>query len=140
MRSGILEWVENSIKLGEYLAGPSGAHDLYRTPSQYSSSVCRQKIKAIAKAPNEKKLEVFMDICKHFPPVFHKFFETSFPQPTVWYEKRRAYMHSVATSSMCGYILGIGDRHVCNILIDKKTAEVVHIDFGKHSCLVIVLS
>lgn len=71
-----------------------------------------------------------MDICKNFPPVFHKFFETSFPQPTVWYERRRAYMHSVATSSMCGYILGIGDRHVRNILIDKATAEVVHIDFG----------
>lgn len=37
---------------------------------------------------------------------------------------------SVATSSMVGYILGLGDRHLQNILIDKKTAEVVHIDFG----------
>lgn len=63
--------------------------------------------------------------------MFHKFFDTSFLQPTVWYERRRAYMHSVATTSMCGYILGLGDRHVQNILIDKSTAEVVHIDFGK---------
>lgn len=31
---------------------------------------------------------------------------------------------------MIGYILGLGDRHVQNILIDKSTAEVVHIDFG----------
>jgi serine-protein kinase ATM len=31
---------------------------------------------------------------------------------------------------MIGYILGLGDRHVQNILIDIKTAEVVHIDFG----------
>lgn len=31
---------------------------------------------------------------------------------------------------MIGYILGIGDRHVQNILIDLKTAEVIHIDFG----------
>lgn len=37
---------------------------------------------------------------------------------------------SVATSSMVGYILGIGDRHVLNILIDELTAEVIHIDFG----------
>lgn len=37
---------------------------------------------------------------------------------------------SVATSSMIGYILGLGDRHVQNILIDTKTAEVIHIDFG----------
>lgn len=38
---------------------------------------------------------------------------------------------SVATSSMVGYILGIGDRHVQNILIDNETAELIHIDFGK---------
>lgn len=31
---------------------------------------------------------------------------------------------------MVGYVLGIGDRHVNNILIDKTSAEVIHIDFG----------
>lgn len=31
---------------------------------------------------------------------------------------------------MIGYILGLGDRHVQNILIDTSTAEVIHIDFG----------
>lgn len=29
-----------------------------------------------------------------------------------------------------GYILGLGDRHVQNILIDEQTAELVHIDLG----------
>ncbi len=29
-----------------------------------------------------------------------------------------------------GYILGLGDRHVQNILIDCKTAELIHIDLG----------
>lgn len=31
---------------------------------------------------------------------------------------------------MIGYVLGIGDRHVHNILIDNLTAEVIHIDLG----------
>jgi ataxia telangiectasia mutated family protein len=31
---------------------------------------------------------------------------------------------------MVGYILGIGDRHSHNILVDVLSAEVVHIDFG----------
>lgn len=31
---------------------------------------------------------------------------------------------------MVGYILGLGDRHVQNILIDNNTAELIHIDFG----------
>lgn len=40
-------------------------------------------------------------------------------------------IYSVATSSMIGYILGLGDRHIHNILIDQSTAEVIHIDLGK---------
>ena len=32
---------------------------------------------------------------------------------------------------MCaGYVIGLGDRHSHNILLDRKTAEVVHIDLG----------
>ncbi|KAJ9577912.1 hypothetical protein L9F63_025225 [Diploptera punctata] len=31
---------------------------------------------------------------------------------------------------MIGYIVGLGDRHTINILIDMSTAEVIHIDFG----------
>jgi phosphatidylinositol kinase/protein kinase (PI-3 family) len=34
---------------------------------------------------------------------------------------------------MVGYILGLGDRHVLNILVDKTTAEFIHIDLGKTS-------
>lgn len=29
-----------------------------------------------------------------------------------------------------GYIIGLGDRHLNNILIDSRSAEVVHIDLG----------
>ena len=44
--------------------------------------------------------------------------------------KRVTYTRSVATCSMAGYVIGLGDRHVNNILLDEKTAEVVHIDLG----------
>jgi hypothetical protein len=32
--------------------------------------------------------------------------------------------------SQVGYIIGLGDRHSMNILLDEATAEVVHIDLG----------
>ena len=34
-------------------------------------------------------------------------------------------------SFLVGYIVGLGDRHVQNILVDCNTAELVHIDLGE---------
>lgn len=125
-RSGVIEWVENSLPLGEYLYK---AHIQFNT-DDLKPDKCREMFKNLEKCSNNKKLEGYLNICKRFRPVFHKFFESYFPQPSIWYERKRAYINSVATSSMCGYILGLGDRHLNNILIDKVTAEVIHIDFG----------
>ena len=47
-----------------------------------------------------------------------------------WHVARTAYTRSCAVNSIVGHILGIGDRHTSNILIQTKTGEVVHIDFG----------
>lgn len=32
--------------------------------------------------------------------------------------------------SMVGYILGLGDRHPSNIMLERLTGKIVHIDFG----------
>ena len=58
------------------------------------------------------------------------FFTEHFSDPSEWYERRLAYTRSVAASSIVGYILGLGDRHPYNILIDEQTAEMIHIDLG----------
>ncbi|KAH9940832.1 uncharacterized protein BXZ73DRAFT_98663 [Epithele typhae] len=47
-----------------------------------------------------------------------------------WFAMRLHYSRSVATTSIVGHILGLGDRHTSNILMDNKTGEVVHIDLG----------
>ena len=47
-----------------------------------------------------------------------------------WIERRTCYTRSLATMSMIGYILGLGDRHPSNIMIQRQTGKVVHIDFG----------
>lgn len=44
--------------------------------------------------------------------------------------KRHTYTCSTATSSVAGYILGVGDRHPSNMLLDKSTYKMVQIDFG----------
>ncbi|RNF23941.1 phosphatidylinositol 3-kinase [Trypanosoma conorhini] len=47
-----------------------------------------------------------------------------------WLERRTAFTHSLATMSMVGYVLGLGDRHLGNILLSMSTGKIVHIDFG----------
>ena len=59
-----------------------------------------------------------------------RFFTEHFAEPAEWFERRLAYTRSVASSSIVGYVLGLGDRHPHNILIHNKTAEITHIDLG----------
>ncbi|KAG6916802.1 hypothetical protein DXG01_005325 [Tephrocybe rancida] len=47
-----------------------------------------------------------------------------------WLERRATYTRSLAVNSMVGYILGLGDRHPANLLLERSTGKVVHIDFG----------
>ncbi len=47
-----------------------------------------------------------------------------------WWAKQRAYTASLAVSSMVGYLVGLGDRHLDNMMLDLQTGEVVHIDFN----------
>ena len=45
-------------------------------------------------------------------------------------ERRRNYTTSLATMSMVGYILGLGDRHPSNIMVKRQSGKIVHIDYG----------
>lgn len=47
-----------------------------------------------------------------------------------WFAMRLNYARSLATMSIVGHMLGLGDRHTKNILLDKSTGEAVNIDLG----------
>eukprot|EP01053_Blabericola_migrator_P009826 Blabericola_migrator_1__9825@NODE_53_length_16193_cov_63_357497_g49_i0_p1_GENE_NODE_53_length_16193_cov_63_357497_g49_i0NODE_53_length_16193_cov_63_357497_g49_i0_p1_ORF_typecomplete_len4043_score861_20PI3_PI4_kinase/PF00454_27/1e53FATC/PF02260_20/4_6e14FAT/PF02259_23/3_6e03FAT/PF02259_23/5_6e08FAT/PF02259_23/0_029FAT/PF02259_23/7e03FRB_dom/PF08771_11/1_2e03FRB_dom/PF08771_11/4e09APH/PF01636_23/0_54_NODE_53_length_16193_cov_63_357497_g49_i075112129 len=49
---------------------------------------------------------------------------------TTWFKRRLEFSKSLAGMSVFGYMLGLGDRHPSNILIDRATGTVIHIDFG----------
>ncbi|KAJ6638202.1 Serine/threonine-protein kinase Smg1, partial [Pseudolycoriella hygida] len=47
-----------------------------------------------------------------------------------WRQVVRNYSQSIAVMSVIGYVIGLGDRHLDNILIELSTGEVVHIDYN----------
>ena len=54
----------------------------------------------------------------------HNFFLENFREPGTWFEKRLTYTRATAANSMAGHLIGLGDRHSQNILVDRKSAEV----------------
>lgn len=64
------------------------------------------------------------------PPVFREWFLEAFPDATSWQLARINYVRSTAVMCMVGYIIGLGDRHLENILLDQASGEIVHVDFN----------
>ena len=125
-QAGVIEFVTNTIPLNDYLNPAHGAH----YPKDYKHAHCRKQIQEAQGKPTETRVKVFHEVCEKFHPVLRFFFTERFLDPDEWFEKRLMYTRSTAAISMLGYILGLGDRHGQNILLDEKTGEVVHIDLG----------
>ncbi|KAK4999791.1 Serine/threonine-protein kinase tel1 [Elasticomyces elasticus] len=124
--SGIIEFVPHSIPLHDFLMP---AHQRYY-PKDLKPNSARERIKAMQNHTTEARVKEFRKTCEKFTPVLRHFFLERFDDPDDWFQKRLAYTRSTAAISMLGHVLGLGDRHCHNILLDEKSGEVVHIDLG----------
>jgi len=124
--AGIIEFVPDTIPLSDYL---TPAHPKY-FPKDMKPNACRKHISEAQESGVENRVKVYRKVCDHFDPVLRHFFMERFDNPDDWFERRLAYTRSTAAISILGHALGLGDRHMHNILLDEKTGEVVHIDLG----------
>jgi ataxia telangiectasia mutated family protein len=101
-------------------------------PDEWDSRYCRMHLTGETSISKEKsKQKLLEEIYNHYSPSLRFFFLEQFKENVEsWHIAKTKYTRSVAVSSMVGHILGIGDRHLGNILINEKTGVVVHIDFG----------
>lgn len=76
------------------------------------------------------KARVYATICARFHPVLRYFFWETARSPADWWERRHKYVASCAASSMLGHVVGLGDRHCQNILLDRRTGELIQIDLN----------
>ncbi|CAB1350343.1 unnamed protein product, partial [Coregonus sp. 'balchen'] len=75
--------------------------------------------------------EVLKELMASTPPnLLAKELWCSCTTPSEWWRVTQSYARSTAVMSMVGYIIGLGDRHLDNVLIDMTTGEVVHIDYN----------
>ncbi|OEH74256.1 phosphatidylinositol 3-and 4-kinase domain-containing protein [Cyclospora cayetanensis] len=110
---GVLEWVDDAVTLGApAVSAPAAA-----------ASAARELL-------NKRLLEAFEEVCRNFRPVLSHFFLEASPSASVWFARRLCYRRSLAAASIVGFVVGLGDRHLNNILLDRETGAFIHIDFG----------
>ncbi|KAK4192472.1 protein kinase rad3 [Podospora australis] len=123
---GIIEWVDGVKTLREILL------DIYKT--RYHTVPNYQMLGNMMNAacPPKGDIKIFTDdiIGKQFPPVLGEWFVTQFPTPTSWFAARLRYTRSCAVMSMVGTILGLGDRHGENVLLETSNGGIFHVDFN----------
>ncbi|KAL4887390.1 hypothetical protein BJY04DRAFT_212427 [Aspergillus karnatakaensis] len=124
--SGIIEFVPHTIPLNEYLMP---AHQRYY-PKDMKPNACRKHISDVQTRSFEQRVRTYRQVTEHFHPVMRYFFMEKFNNPDDWFGRRLSYTQSTAAISILGHVLGLGDRHGHNILLDERTGEVVHIDLG----------
>jgi len=124
--TGLIEFVSDTEALHDYLMP---AHERFY-PKDLKSTQCRREIHGAQNKTVEVRISTYRKVAERFHPVMRYFFLENFPDPDDWFVKRLAYTRATAAVSMLGHVLGLGDRHGHNILLDTKTGEVVHIDLG----------
>jgi phosphatidylinositol kinase/protein kinase (PI-3 family) len=52
------------------------------------------------------------------------------PNAVTWISQSQNFTVTTSLMSMVGYVIGLGDRHPSNIMVQRETGKVIHIDFG----------
>eukprot|EP00758_Cryptobia_borreli_P002975 Tbor_TRINITY_DN3432_c0_g1::TRINITY_DN3432_c0_g1_i1::g.3772::m.3772/K06640/ATR; serine/threonine-protein kinase ATR len=121
----IIEWVQQTATLRKLV------EESYLIDSTGVSITDVRNLKAKCDKGVMTKLDMFQKhILPAAPPVFHQWFQRRFINPLAWYRARQLFTQSSALWSMCGHVVGLGDRHGENLLISVATGEVMHVDFA----------
>ncbi|KAG2387963.1 hypothetical protein C9374_000813 [Naegleria lovaniensis] len=127
VNTGLVEWVENTNVLRNILDNEINNIGFTNNIQAYISNTFLKGTKSNAQDFAE---QVYKTITTQVPPVLHNFFLHQFLEPNQWYQSRLNFVRTTAVWSMVGYIVGLGDRHCENILIDLKCGDVIHVDLA----------
>lgn len=126
---GLLEWISNLRSIRDILMKYYQIHRLNILTNKQLALLYPDKriIEDVAQCVKRFKEKILESWC---PPVFGEWFVQAFPDPTAWYMARLSYTKSCAVMSVVGYIIGLGDRHCENILMDSTNGGLIHVDFN----------
>lgn len=130
---GIIEWVPNTTCLRHIINKSFSLSNGEFTPFRYDQTAFPKVMKSLQTKYVAKIDELVSEfkalVWDKTRPCFHLWFLDQFPDPTQWLEARTRFTRSAAVWSAVGHVIGLGDRHTQNILLDITNGECVHVDF-----------
>jgi len=118
---GLIEWVSNTRGMRQVI------DELWKRLRPGHQQTVRE-IKELFDHSKDLHETFTRQVLPRHPPVLHRWFAAN-ADPSVWLAKRLTFSRSQALWCMLGYILGLGDRHGENILLDTESGRLVHVDF-----------
>lgn len=127
--SGLISWVSGSDTLHQLICDQ-------RTSSGRSQSLepelldphCGNIFNSLNSLQKIESFNAISSKCSAFE--IRDLFYLRSPNTASWNFQTHNFSTSTALMSMVGYLIGLGDRHPGNIMIQQDTGVVVHIDFS----------
>jgi len=126
--SGLIGWVLHSDTFHQLISEYRNSNNIILDFEYKYMTKLNQKYEEL---PVEEKIEIFNTMIQDTSgDDLARVLWLKSPNSEVWVNRRNTYTKSLAVMSMVGYVLGLGDRHPSNLMLDRHTGKVIHIDFG----------
>ena len=126
--SGLIKWLPHCDTLHVLIKDWREKRKIILT---IESKIMMRMAPALERLTVMQKTEVFEHALNHTQgDDLAKLLWLKSPSSEVWFDRRTNFTRSLAAMSMIGYVLGLGDRHPSNLLLDQKSGKIIHIDFG----------
>ncbi|CAO3576402.1 unnamed protein product [Absidia cylindrospora] len=134
---GMIEWVQDTKPLRNCIEDQLNNKGLaLRIQENYRIFVSKFKGEIMGyhnlfKAPRDTVVRNFLQQTGSFRDnILKEYLMKLAASPEAFIFMRNNFAHSLGAICIAGYLLGIGDRHLENILVDKKRGTLLAIDFG----------
>ncbi|CAC9541356.1 phosphatidylinositol 3-kinase-like protei [Leishmania infantum JPCM5] len=129
---GVVGWVENTETIYKMLETYRQAHEvsIYEEVNLIMKKGGLDTIEDYHRLPKQQRKALLNYAMENTPKneLRHIFWDHN-DTCEQWLSYRQTYGQTLAAMSMVGYVLGLGDRHLNNLML-QGNGTVVHIDFG----------
>ena len=127
-KSGLLGWVHNSDTLNKLIKEQKA---MSNNIQNYEHNYLNRLNEKYESSKLITKVEIFLEtLSKTKGDELQKIIWLKSKNCESWLIRTTNYSRSLAVMSIVGYILGLGDRHLNNLLMSRKNGQIIHIDFG----------